>query len=237
MAGFNDVLRADQLNRPDPPPAPRRALLIGAAGPLGEALLNELLTAHYAEIFVLTRCAIGSSVARLTEVVSPSPVPPPGSADALPVDDVVLALPSGRSWHARDDAYHDLPADLLLDAATRFAADHRRLVVVAPLSARDHLVGMPSQLATETEMALARLPYRSLLFIRPVREEEVTAEGFLPRLVQRYLGTFRYLLPHRTAVLTSQQQARGVAELMTTHQQGIRVVDGAGLHQLLYPQA
>lgn len=209
----------------------RTALLVGARGRLGEALLNELL-AHpgYARVHVAAAAPIEGSIARLSAV-------PPQAWPAA--DDAFVCLqqpgePFGRSYYGRDDVFEPADEQSLPDIGGRLArAGIRRVALVAPLAAFQQMSGAARTLAGETEWALVGLPLDTLVVLRPAREAAAPPTGSrLQRFVRFYLGQLRYMLPRGYEPIASDALARATVRAMREAGAGLTVL-GADRVRLL----
>ena len=140
--------------------APRVALVAGAVGRFGEALLNRVLgSGDYRMVVALAQAPMALGVRGLALAAL---------HELPPLDDVFVALSAhhegeGRSFHGRDAPFVQVGAGQLL-AVARAACDAgaSRLVLIAPTSVWQQMGGMHAGLSGETELALAGLPLASL---------------------------------------------------------------------------
>jgi hypothetical protein len=217
------------------------ALVAGAAGRLGEAVLAEVLAApRYRHTTVLTTAPLGSTLAGLeglsleqlqdlaTAVHSRSSPPPP-ELDVFVIwsdaDD-----PFGRAHNRRDAVYATIQdaAQLRAVAAAACGLHARRLLLVAPLLAWQQVSAASRMLPEAMEMELARLPIPTIVIMRPTRESagRIAPGGSrLQRFARFYLSQLRFMLPSVTQTLRSGEIARAAVSLMAQAQQpGLAVV-------------
>lgn len=199
------------------------ALIVGARGRLGEALLNELLSHPvYTRVHVATKAPIEGSIARLY-AAAPDAWPP--------ADDAYVCLqqpgePFGRSYYGRDDVFEPADEQALPDIGRRLAvAGIRRLALVAPLAAFQQMSGAARTLAGEAEWALAGLPLDALVVLRPARDAAPEpAASRLQRFVRFYLGQLRYMLPRGYEPIASDALARATVRAMREAGAGLTVL-------------
>lgn len=212
------------------------ALLVGARGRLGEALLNELL-AHpaYARVHVASTAPIGGSVARLSAA-------PPGAWPQA--DDAYVCLqqpgePFGRSYYGRDDVFEPADDHSLPDIGRRLTgAGNRRIALVAPLAAFQQMSAAARTLAGEAEWALASLPLDTLVVLRPARDTTAPPAGSrLQRFVRFYLGQLRYMLPRGFEPIASEALARATVRAMREAGPGLTVLGADSVRALAQRQA
>lgn len=207
----NDALQA-ALGPPAPRPALEPALLIGAGGWLGSALLAQLLNAgQFARVGAW--------------VVKPAQWRGSTHRGVVAVDDAGLLDPSWQGGCAfvvleraglggeRDTVFGSPRAEDLLALARRLhQSGMRRLVVL-----QSHLPGsLPEALrhgfADTLEQGLASLGFAQLLLVRSSREALGPAPGtpWLERLAALWWAQLRWLLPSNERPLRSVALARVV---------------------------
>lgn len=211
--------------------APRVALVAGAVGRFGEALLNRVLgSGDYRTVVALAQAPMALGVRGLALAAL---------HELPPLDDVFVALSEhhegeGRSFHGRDAPFVQVGAGQLL-AVARAACDAgaRRLVLIAPTSAWQQMGGMHAGLSGETELALARLPLTSLTVLRPVVARGSRARGLVERVAAIYTSLQMLAMPRSMDVLPSEKLAR--CALLAMHQavDGVRIMGADKLPGLL----
>ena len=152
--------------RPVPVVRLPEALLIGAAGSLGEALVSRLLASpDYARIHVGVDRPMPSTSERFAAL------PMDGEARWPEARDVFLCETPPEA-PVRDDApIRPLaPADMLAAARRARAAGARRLVLVAPLGALLQLSSIARAPGAADEIGLVALDFDAVLIVRPTRE-------------------------------------------------------------------
>ncbi|MEK8053248.1 hypothetical protein AACH10_23535 [Ideonella sp. DXS22W] len=236
--------------RPDgPAAAARRVLVLGAGGPLGSAVMEQLLgSSSWAGVATL----VTQPMAVALRGMEAWPVAE-GFLDATPQlpwapDSAVLVFDRERGAHlavaaragaarrgrparpAREAAlWRPDPATLTALGRWLRAAGVRQLLVVLP-----HAPGLLPQalragLATLDEAALAALGFEHLVFVRPARDGGSTAAAgsALQRLGQNLLRQMQWMVPQRQQALRPARVAAFVAALARALPQvppGTRVV-------------
>lgn len=211
MATVLDALQG--ATRPVPPPQrPEPALLLGAGGWLGAALLARLLGGGFSRVGAWVelpaqwrgsshRGVVGLSRAQLAE-------PSPDWAHAC----AFVVLERAGLTGARDAVFGQPRAEDLLELARglrRLGAS--RLVVVLP-----HLPGsLPAALrhgfADGTEQALSELGFEQLLLVRSSRDAEPAQGGsWMERVMRLWWAQLRWMLPLGERPLRSVALARVV---------------------------
>lgn len=203
----------------------RIALVAGATGRLGEALLAEVISSgRYQRVIVLTERPLTSAVRGLSgrslaELQSPAEL---GTVRTTALD--VFACwgdpedPFGRAANRRDAAYASLiGTDALREvsaAAARLRAE--RFLVLAPLIAWQQVSAAGRMLPEAMEMDFARLPIRSVIIMRPTVETQYSRSGGtrMQRFVRFYLSQLRFMLPAATQALRSTDIARAALAVM-----------------------
>jgi hypothetical protein len=219
--------------REAPEATPAQALVAGAVGRLGEAVLTAILgRGGYCAVHVLTRGELVSSEALLRAW-------PAGGAGLdepflgfPPARDAFLIYEHQRLYNERDAGLHQLnPAQVLTHAALLAAAGVRRLMIVLPLTATEQLSRTLLELSA-LRIELARLDFARVDLIHPTLSESGPdlAAGWLERLRRFYFSQLRFMLPGGLQALTSQQIARVCMAILALPATGVRVHGAAALH-------
>lgn len=211
-------------------PAPV-ALVAGAVGRRGEALLNRVLgSGDYCEVVALADApmALGVRALRLAPLA------------ALPSVDVAFVMVSepgsqaSRSFYGRDAPFVPVNQGNLLEVAqAAVARGVRRIVLVSPLPAWQQAGGFHRGLGDATELALAQLPIDSLVVLRPVSDAGRGARGLLERVAGVYLSLQLLMSPRAIQPLTSEQLARAALAAMRSAAPGIAVLGADAIGELL----
>jgi len=206
------------------------ALVAGAGGRFGEALLNRVLASgDYDRVVGLAQAPMTLGVRGLSLATL---------AALPPLDDVFVnlaqpgALPA--SFHGRDAVW--APVDdgrLLAVARAAYAAGARRLVLVAPAPVWQQIGGLHRSLSGAAELALAELPFASLTVLRPVVESTSAARNWVARVAAVYTSLQMLALPRSMPVHTSDQLARGALAAMRGARDGVRIVAADRIAELV----
>jgi len=214
-------------------PAGRVALVAGAVGRQGEALLGAVLSrGGYSRVHVLSDAPMALGIDRLDLC----------TLENLPrLDDVLMLVgqggdPGERSFHGRDAPFVQVTgqeAAGVADAAC--AAGARRLLVIRPSPAWQQLGELQRALGGADELALAQLPFETVLILRPVRVGGSSGGDWLRRVVNAYMSLQFLMTPKSIPTLTSDQVARAALRAFGSSGQGIRVMLARQLAELLEP--
>ena len=211
--------------------APRVALVAGAVGRFGEALLNRVLgSGDYRSVVALSQApmALGMRGLELAEL-----------HQLPPLDDIFVALSEqhetgGRSFHGRDAPFVQVGVSQLL-AVARAGCDAgaRRLVLVAPTPVWQQMGGLHAGLSGQTELALAALPLDSLTVLRPVASQPSRARGLVERVAAVYTSLQMLAMPRSMEIMPSEKLAR--CALLAMHQavDGVRILGADKIPTLL----
>jgi uncharacterized protein YbjT (DUF2867 family) len=147
-------------------PPPRRALLAGATGLVGHALLPLLLeSARYAEVHVLLRRSVDlpSHAKVRAHVIDFAQLP------ALPaVDDVYVALGTTIKVAGSQEAFRRVDLEYVVSTARAGrAAGATRLAVVSALGANAGSRVFYNRVKGEMQAAVAELGFESVTFAQP----------------------------------------------------------------------
>jgi hypothetical protein len=206
-------------------PAIRRdALVAGAAGRLGEALLAEVVgSGRYRKVTVLTSAPLGSTVASLQGITLEA-LQQAGEPVAQDELDVFVcwsdaADPYGSAYNRRDAVYAQIqtPDQLRAVAVAAAARRARRLLLVAPLLAWQQVSAAGRMLPEAMEMELARLSIPVIVIMRPTTEQQsraVAGSTRLQRFARFYLSQLRFMLPAVTQTLRSNEIARAALSVV-----------------------
>jgi len=220
-------------------PAPRRdalagarvALLAGANGRYGEALLNQLLgCGDYAQVVALADAPMALGVRNLS-LAAPDALPP--------IDDAYLLVgalgdPGTRSFHGRDAPFVQVHAETALAVARRAVeAGAQRMVLVLPTSAWQQMGNFHRGLGGGLELAVSQLPLSNLSILRPVLPAASSAGSLLQRVASVYLSVQMLMMPRSIPTMTSQQIARAILAAMRTSVPGVAVLAADALAALL----
>jgi hypothetical protein len=209
---------------------PRRVLIAGAVGRLGEALLAEALSrGGYDEVVALAEGDASMSLGVRGLVLAPLGMLPPldGVCIAQTVDP---HAPDARSFHGRDAPFAMVTRDSMLSiAAAASAAGANRLVLIDPLPLWQQVSQFHLGLSGEVELRIAALPFDAVTVLRPLAQSGPVAGSWLQRIAHIYLSLQFLMVPRSLSTLTSAQIARVAIDRLRTDQTGIRVLAAAQL--------
>jgi uncharacterized protein YbjT (DUF2867 family) len=217
---------------------PRRLLIAGAVGRLGDALLAEALSrGGYDEVVALAEGDATMSFGVRGLVLSPLAMLPP-------LDSVCIAqtidpqAPDARSFHGRDAPFAMVTRDSMLRIAeVACAAGARRLALVDPLPLWQQLSPLHLGLSNETELQIAGLPFDGVTVLRPLAQGGPAVGSWLQRIAHVYLSLQFLMVPTSMPTLTSAQVARVAIDALRTDESGIRVLGVAQIGDLLRKRA
>jgi uncharacterized protein YbjT (DUF2867 family) len=221
----------------------RRALVFGASGLVGRAIVAQLLDdSAYAEVHVALRRA------------SAEPPPHPRLAahridfrvlranlDAMPlppVDDVYCAIGTTIKMAGSRDAFRAVDFEVTLDSA--LAARHagaERLALVSALGADPASSIFYNRVKGETEQALTRIGYPVFVIARPsLLAGDRAATGQPVRrgetLALRVFEPMARLLPQRLRPISAASVARALCRACVEGRPGVRVIESEELERL-----
>lgn len=210
---------------------PRVALVAGAVGRRGEALLNRVLgSGDYGQVVALADSPMALGLRGLQ-------LAPLAALPALDDAFVLLGDPreaASRSFYGRDAPFVQAHADNLLAIARAAVAQGvRRMVLLSPVPAWQQVGDFHRGLGDATELAVAQLPLDSLVVLRPVKDSGDAARGLLERVARVYLSLQLLMMPRSIPQLTSEQLARAALEAVRGAQPGIAVFGADRIGELL----
>lgn len=211
MPHSNDALRTGPSQSRTPPA--RTAIVIGAGGALGSAVLEA---------------ALGSGVFERARVLVDAPVTPAmrgfepllrraleAPVDALGADTGFVVFDRQRHAHGREDAFHRPSPHELPALARALQAGHvRRLLVVLPHAPALLPQALKLGLASLDEQAVAALDFEQLVIVRSAQAASTGTKGALPyRVAALMLAQLRWMIPQREQPVRAAMVARLVVEL------------------------
>ncbi len=219
------------------------ALIAGATGRTGEALINALLSSgRYGKVHLLTNQPMETSSRHFADwhvdeqQLSPNTIT---GLNAPAVRDVFLMLFADRLHSGRDVGVHGLTQAMVEPLArAAAAAGAERLFLVCPLAAHEqmsqfiHFYG-----GADTTLALAAMPFQRICILLPTEMPRNAAnDGFWAGFKRAYLGQFRMMLPQSVTPFTPERFCRAVLKVAEQEGRHIEVFDAAALHKLLKTQ-
>jgi uncharacterized protein YbjT (DUF2867 family) len=218
-----------------PRESPRRALVAGATGLVGHALIDELLGQTPApRIHALVRRRPACADARVHWLVVDFAALP-----ALPAaDDAYCALGTTIAVAGSQAAFRAVDFDAVLAfARAARAAGASRFAVVSALGASPRSPTFYNRVKGEMESAVAALGFASVVVARPSllvgnREALGQPARWGERLALVATGPVRGLIPRAWRPIEARTVARAVRRALGEARPGVRVVESAELQDL-----
>lgn len=218
--------------------APRRALLAGASGLIGRALLAQLLADdRYGHVDVVARRPLAGEAARHPKLTAKIGEMAALAADRPGADDVYIALGTTIAVAGSQAAFRAVDLDLVV-AIARAArqAGARRLAVVSALGADPSSRVFYNRIKGEMEAAVRALGYDTVAIARPsllvgdraalgqpVRRGEVWAA--------RLLAPVMPIVPARVRPIQAAAVAAALRASVADDAGGIRVLTSAAMQR------
>jgi hypothetical protein len=226
MSLLHEALRAGHAKAVQPHQRARHVLVVGAAGALGAAVLEQLLAARqFASVSVLVTQRLSTAMRGLVAVPEDDLMrPAPG-----PHDTAVVVFDRPRHANGRELAFaRPEPAGLVPLATRLHARGVRALVVVMPHASATLPEALKRGLADLDEHAVAGLGFEHLVFMRPAQAREAARAGRrLQRVADWVLSQLHLMIPQRErpvrALKVAQFAVALAAQLPQAHP-GTRVV-------------
>ena len=224
MDRLEQALRGARSTAAAPGAALEHAIVVGAGGALGSALLGEAL-ARFQTVSALVAGPLASALRGF--VALPLQALQAGKPLGAAVGFIVFER--ARHSHGRDDAFvRPQPHELPQLAAALEAAGVKRLLVVVPHSPALLPQALKAGFASADEAAVAALGFEQLLLLRAAQPAGAgTAGSALQRLATWWLGQLRWLVPLREQPLravTLAALAVQLARMLPAAPPGTRVV-------------
>lgn len=209
----------------------RRALLVGATGLIGGALLPMLLEGDgYARVTVLARSARAAASPRLDwRIVDFDRLPKPFPA----VDDVYVALGTTIAVAGSEAAFRHVDHDIVVAVAQAARdAGAERLGVVSALGADPRSRVFYNRVKGDMELAVARMGYRVLVIAQPsLLLGDRAALGQPIRrgeaLAARFLAPVMGLVPKAIRPIAATTVARALAQTVPSAPPGVHRLTSA----------
>jgi hypothetical protein len=230
MLDVNQALTTAYRKPPRAAAAPRRALVVGAAGALGAAVLEQLLaTQRFERVGALVDQPIQPAVHGFAPVL----------ADALAAfgaDCALIVFDRQRTANGREAAFvRPEPQALPALAQQLHGAGVRHLVVAVPHTPSLLPMALQQGLASLDEAAVAALGFEQLVFMRMAQSERAAPGLDAPRRLARWmLSQLHWMIPQREQPVRAETVARvaaALALLLPQAAQRTRVVPAALLSQ------
>lgn len=180
--------------RPTPMLPLQRALVVGAGGTLGAALLAEALAAgRFQQVMAVVAAPLTTAMRGLDAV--PAAALLAGTA-ALRADVAFIVYERARHSNGRDDAFHRPEPDALLATAQALHAHGvKRLLVVVPHAPALLPHALKSGFASLAEGEVAALGFEHLLFLRTAQGAPAAAGSRLQRFAGWWLSQLAWMVP------------------------------------------
>lgn len=193
---------------------PRRAIVAGAGGALGSAVLERLLAdAGIADVAAVVDRPLAPSMRRLRGVPFATLL-----AGAAAADTAVVVFDRERGRHGREDVFHrPVPQALPALAAALQRSGVRRLVVVLPHAPATLPQALKLGLASLGEQAVAALGFEHLVFVRSAQRPgggRDRAVPWLQRVADGVLAQLHWMVPLREQAVRADKVAAFVAALL-----------------------
>jgi hypothetical protein len=189
--------------------APRRALVVGAGGMLGAAVLEQALaTRRFERVGALVDAPMQPAVHGFVAVHADEVM-------AFAADTALVVFDRQRSANGREAAFvRPEPAGLLALAQRLLAAGVRRLVVVVPHTPSLLPMALQQGLADMDEAAVAALGFEQLVFMRMAQDARDAPDVDAPQRLARWmLSQLRWMIPQREQPVRAETVARVAAAL------------------------
>lgn len=206
-----DALRAGRQGPVAPPAASRVAVLAGAGGALGAAVLEQALAlGGFAAVRVLAQAPVAAAM-RGFQALTPAQL----VAAQPPPDTGFIVFDRERDANGREAAFlKPQPAQLLSLGRMLHAAGVQHLVVVLPHAPALLPHALREGLATLDEQGLATLGFEQLVLVRPAQAGSTAAtERGLKRLAQLLLSQLHWMVPQQQQAVRAVTVASFVARL------------------------
>lgn len=189
--------------------APRRALVVGASGALGAAVLEQLLgTQRFEQVGALVDQPIQPALRGFVPVRD-------SEIDGFGADSAVVVFDRLRAAFGREAAFvAPQPADLTALAARLHAAGVRCLVVAVPHAPSLLPMALQQGLASLDEAAVAALGFTHLSFMRMAQAGSGDGALAAPQRLARWmLSQLHWMIPQREQPVRAETVARVAAAL------------------------
>jgi hypothetical protein len=235
MLDVNHALGAAVRKPPRVAAAARRAIVIGAGGALGSAVLEQLLaTRRFERVAALVDQPIQPALHGFAPLRG-------GELAAFAADTALVVFDRQRSANGREAAFV-VPEPQALPALAQdlHEAGVRHLIVVVPHAPSLLPMALQQGLASLDEAAVAALGFDQLVFMRMAQAGTNAQALDAPRRLARWmLSQLRWMIPQREQPVRAQTVARVAAALalqLPQAPQRTRVVPAALLWQAAQQQ-
>jgi hypothetical protein len=230
MLDVNQALTTAYRKPPRAVAAPRRAIVIGASGALGAAVLEQLLaTQRFERVGALVDQPIQPAVRGFAPLHA-------NELAAFNADCALIVFDRQRAANGREAAFvKPEPQTLAALAQQLHNTGVRRLIVVVPHTPSLLPMALQQGLASLDEAAVAALGFEQLVFMRMAQNERAAVGLDAPRRLARWmLSQLHWMIPQReqpVRVDTVAKVAAALAVQLHDAPHGTRVVPAALLWQ------
>jgi hypothetical protein len=228
MLDVKQALTTSYRKPPRAAAAPRRALVVGAAGALGAAVLEQLLaTQHFERVGALVGQAMQPAVFGFAPVQD-------DEIAAFAADTALVVFDRQRRANGRETAFvRPEPPALPALAQQLHGAGVRRLIVVVPHTPSLLPMALQHGLASLDEAAIAALGFEQLVFMRMAQNDRAIEGLDAPRRLARWmLSQLHWMIPQREQPVRAETVAKvaaALALLLAAAPHATRVLPGAVL--------
>ena len=235
MLDVNQALATAYRKPPRAVAAARRALVVGAAGALGAAVLEQLLaTRRFDRVGALVGQAIQPAVHGFAPVHD-------DEIAVFAADTSLVVFDRQRATNGREAAFVKPQPEALQALAQRLHdSGTRHLIVVVPHTPSLLPMALQQGLASLDEAGVAALGFEQLVFMRMAQSERAAVGLNAPRSLARWmLSQLHWMVPLREQPVRVETVARVAAALalqLPQASQRVRVVPAALLSQAAQQQ-
>ncbi len=209
MVDVNEALDALSRKPPRVAATPRRALVVGAAGALGAAVLEQLLATRRFD-------RVGALVEQMIQPAVHGFAPVHDDDMALfAADTALVVFDRRRSANGREAAFTSPEPQGLPALAQRLHDGGAcRLIVVVPHTPSLLPMALQQGLASLDEAAVAAFGFEQLVFMRMAQNERAAVGLDAPRRLARWmLSQLHWMIPQREQPVRAETVARVAAAL------------------------
>jgi hypothetical protein len=190
----------------------RRAIVVGAGGALGAAVLEHALAGGvFAQVVVLADEPIAPALRAFVAVDRAAL-----EAGGVRADTAFVVFDRARGLRGREDAFHR-PDPIVLPALARLLHDRcgvTRLLLVLPHAPALLPQALKAGLASLDEQAVAAIGFEQFVILRPSQDAADAALRSVPqRLAHWMLSQLRWMIPQREQPVRAEKVAALAAEI------------------------
>jgi hypothetical protein len=190
----------------------RSVLLAGAGGPLGSAVLEQLLASG---AFEEVRVVVDAPIAPAMRGFGSLPLAQLERNEPLHADTALIVFDRERDANGREAAFHrPMPERLPSLAHALHARGLRRLIVVLPHSPALLPAALKVGLASLDEQAVAAIGFDQFVIVRSAQKPAARRAATWPqRVADAMLSQLHWMIPQREQPVRASKVAAFVAEL------------------------